>query len=74
MKITCKSATIGIIIGILILYVIKYGIIFGLCCLITWLLAKGVAGFTFSFIWPSLATIAALVIAILMPSKGGSNK
>ena len=74
MKITCKSATIGIIIGILIVFIIKYGIIFGLCCLLTWLVSKAITGFMFSLLWPTIATLLCLIISLLTPAKGGNGK
>lgn len=69
MKAVAK-ATIGIIIGIIIIGILKLAFVFGIGCLGTWLLTKVIPNFEFSFIWPALLVLVYIILNSLKPSKG----
>lgn len=68
------SIVIGTIIGIIILLCLKSGIVFGLLCLLMWLISKAVPSVEFTITWPFIGLVAWWIISLLIPSRKGDNK
>lgn len=68
------SIVISTVLGLIILLCLKSGIVFGLLCLLMWLISKAVPSVEFTLTWPFIGLVAWWIINLLFPSKGGDSK
>ena len=68
------SIVIGTVLGLIILLCLKSGIVFGLLCLLEWLLVKVGVIAEFKILWPFIGLVIYWIIGFMLPSgksKGG---